>query len=457
MDKEAMGLFGSVAFFGKTAFQRKSEIEKGTKMPKLPRVGKRIVKSAVGVVLCYLIQYLRGGSGIVFYSQLAVLWCIQPYIKDSFRNGLQRITGTFIGAAYGLAVILTSRYILPGVFSHEICYDLLVGCSTVLVLYTTVVTNHKNASYFSAVVFLSIVVNHIGDTNPLLFVGNRCLDTIIGIALGVGINMFRIPRRKNKDILFISGVDETILNREEKVSPFTRIELNRMLDDGANFTVSTMRTPASIIDALDGIHWRLPLIVMDGAALFDMNERKFLKTSPLRPEHANGIKQFFRERDANCFINVVIEGMLVICFQDTMNPTEKQLYEKMRRSPYRNYVKKDLSEGGEVLYFMTIGESGEMAKLCEALASLPFYSELKILRYPAARYPGNDFVKIYDKRATKDNMIAYLKEITGLQKTLTFGSIEGKYDVLIRSGQEDVVAHTLERVYEPTIFAANFK
>ena len=125
----------------------------------------------------------------------------------------------------------------------------------------------------------------------------------------------------------------------------------------------------------------------------------------------------------------------------------------MRKSPYRNYVKKDLSADGEVLYFMTIGESSKMYELCKRIEELPFYSDLKILRHPSPRYPGNDFVKIYDKRATKNNMIEYLKEFTGLEKTLTFGSIEGKYDVLIRSGQEDVVAQTLEKVYEPTVIS----
>lgn len=52
------------------------------------------------------------------------------------------------------------------------------------ILYTTVLLK-KNASYFSTVVFLSIVVNHIGDQNPLLFVFNRVLDTMIGIVLAM--------------------------------------------------------------------------------------------------------------------------------------------------------------------------------------------------------------------------------------------------------------------------------
>ena len=67
----------------------------------------------------------------------------------------------------------------------ELVYGTLVSFAIILVLYTTVLIRKKKASYFSCVVFLSIVVNHITDDNPYLFVFNRGLDTMIGIALGM--------------------------------------------------------------------------------------------------------------------------------------------------------------------------------------------------------------------------------------------------------------------------------
>ena len=89
---------------------------------KLPPIGMRIVKSAVSVFLCYLIYILRGKKGIVFYSQLAALWCMQPYIRNSVKMSLQRTTGTLIGAAYGLLVIVLYQWWFPGVLEHDIWY-----------------------------------------------------------------------------------------------------------------------------------------------------------------------------------------------------------------------------------------------------------------------------------------------------------------------------------------------
>ena len=134
-----------------------------------------------------------------------------------------------------------------------------------------VIFKKKQASYFSCVVFLSIVVNHVTDANPYLFVWNRFLDTVIGIVIGVGINTVSLPYDKRNDILFLSGLDDTLLiNKKNKMSDYSKVELNRMLDDGANFTVSTMRTPASIMEAMSDIRLKLPVIAMNGAVLYNV-------------------------------------------------------------------------------------------------------------------------------------------------------------------------------------------
>lgn len=134
--------------------EQKEKKERKERILKLPPVGMRIIKSAIGVWLCYVVYILRGKQGIVFYSQLAILWCMQPYISNSLKMAAQRTTGTLIGAAYGLLVILLRLWWLPQVFAQDICYYLLVSLMVIPVLYTTVLLHRKNASYFSTVVFL---------------------------------------------------------------------------------------------------------------------------------------------------------------------------------------------------------------------------------------------------------------------------------------------------------------
>ena len=79
-------------------------------LPVLPPIGMRIIKSAIAVALCYVIQLFRGDSGIVFYSQLSALWCMQSYISTTRKNAIQRTIGTILGALLGLIVLLIVNF-----------------------------------------------------------------------------------------------------------------------------------------------------------------------------------------------------------------------------------------------------------------------------------------------------------------------------------------------------------
>ena len=60
-------------------------------------------------------ELLPIGSGIPFYSMLAVLWCIQPYTTSTLAMVKQRTIGTFLGAAYGLVFLLFSGHLAAGI------------------------------------------------------------------------------------------------------------------------------------------------------------------------------------------------------------------------------------------------------------------------------------------------------------------------------------------------------
>ena len=59
------------------------------------------------------------------------------------------------------------------VLKSQILDSAIISLMIIVVLYTTVLIKKKQASYFSCVVFLSIVVNHVADANPYLFVWNH--------------------------------------------------------------------------------------------------------------------------------------------------------------------------------------------------------------------------------------------------------------------------------------------
>ena len=415
----------------------------------LPRIGQRIIKSAAAVFLCFVVDWLRNGEGIVFYSQLAALWCMQDYINETKKKAYQRTIGTVVGALYGLAVLVLYTHINMTEVSEKLFESITVSLMIIAVIYTTVLINKRQASYFSCVVFLSIVINHITDANPYLFVWNRFLDTMIGIFIGVAVNTFHLPHAFNKDTFFISGLDDTLLDKNDNLSAYSRVELNRMLDSGLLFTISTMRTPASLMEPLKDIRLRLPVIVMDGAALYDIKEKMYVRSYVISSDTANQVTEFLRRQGAVWFTNVIIDDMLVIYYQETDDEQYNALIKTLRRSPYRNYVKREPPKDEAVVYFMLIDKKERIETLHAALEKQSFFGKLKVLKYDSEDYAGYSYIKIYNHNATKQNMTDYLAQRLSVENIVTFGSIEGRYTYTIDRGDSNQVVRLIKKEFEP--------
>lgn len=416
----------------------------------IPGIGMRIIKSAIGVFLCYLVNLLRANEGIVFYSQLAVLWCMQDYVSETKAKAAQRTIGTMVGAAWGLIVILFYAYLCKLIGKpSNLLYGFIVSVATILVLYTTVVMKRKQASYFSCVVLLSIVVNHISDANPYLFVFNRVLDTMIGIGIGVLVNCFTFPRSKNPDILFLTGLDDTLLASNGKMSDYSRVELNRLIEDGAKVSISTIRTPASLMGPLKGVDLKLPVIVMDGAALFNISEKKYEYTYVISPEKSIAVRNLLDNLGVSYFSNVIIDDLLIIYYQESENEAYRELVNRLRSSPYRNYIRRPLPDDESVVYFMVIDKCEKIKALHDDIIKKEVMKELKIVIHPSTEMEGYSLLKIYSHNATKENMTDYLREMIGVNRIITFGSIKNRYDYCIESGDFNRVVKLMKKEYEP--------
>lgn len=213
------------------------------------------------------------GNGIPFYGALAALWCMQQHNDTTKNNAVQRSVGTLIGAAYGLVFLLMFRLIG---FTVPIIVYISASAVIVPVIYTTVVLNKRNASFFSCVVFLSIALTHSFDSNPYFFVLNRVIDTFIGIIIDVSVNDFRLPIKLDTDNLYVSGIDDVLVSAGHSAA-YSKVELDRLIRSGVKFTISTVRTPAVLMDIMKGVELQLPVIVMDGAALYDVKEKRYLE------------------------------------------------------------------------------------------------------------------------------------------------------------------------------------
>ena len=432
------------------------------KKTRFPMPGQRILRSVTAALICLLIYFLRGRRGAPFYSIIAALQCIQPYSPNMLKVGKNRITGTLIGAFWGACVLFGALWISGGQIEYEntVLYYIILGIFIGVVLYSTVVLKVTESSYFSAVVFLSITMNHIGDANPYIFVFNRTLDTVIGVGVAVLTNSIHFPRIRDRETLFVSGVDHVLFREDRNLSPFTRIQLNRFIQDGMLFSVTTKQTPATVRELTTGIGLRLPIIAMDGAVLYDMKSQEYLRTVTMDPATAAEITNFLLMQMQPFFVHNVEENLLVINVRgmklsgpapEKGSPAEPlyTLYLKKKDSPYRNYVSTDEDVVENVLYFTIIGPDVRIKELNDLMMQQSWADTIRTRFDMFDCREGELILRIYDHRATQRAMLEELRQYTGAPRTVLFGIRPGECDVLIPDAGGGHMVKELKKRFEP--------
>ncbi|HEX3075725.1 MAG TPA: HAD hydrolase family protein [Lachnospiraceae bacterium] len=411
-----------------------------------PAIGQRLIRTAIAVFLCFLIYILRGEKGIPFYSAITAIFCIQPYMENSKSNALQRTFGTFNGAFWGCLILLINTTILTD--APRLLHYTLVSSFIVLVIYTSVVLKHTNIAYISCVVFLSITVIHLADRNPFLFVLDRVMDTMIGILVSLIVNQVSLPKQYCNDILFVSGLDETLLDNSQRMTSYSKVELNRMIHHGMKFTISTERTIASLMDTIKDIHLNLPVIAFNGAVLFDMKKKEFVSKKVIDRKVVERIQNICTQENVCCFTTAVLQDTLLIFYERFYNPVEEEIYTSLRTSLYRNYVNGDIIDEAECVYLMCVDTQEHIARIYHRIKELMESEDIRMVRRMSSDYPGYTYLKIYHKGATKGNMLEELVEMIGVGQTQTYGTIPEQYDVIVKDNDQDLVVKMIKKRYE---------
>lgn len=456
--------------------KKQSGIYKSLPSFRLP--GQRIIRSVIAVWFCALIYFLRGEAGEPFYSIIAALQCIQPYSSNMLREGRDRIIGTLIGAFWGAVIVCEG--ILPSTDNpvNTVLYYILLGVFTGLVIYSTVLLNIAQYALFSAVVFLGIAMYHLEDVNPYIHVFNRTADTIIGVGAAILVNSLHFPRIRNTSTLFISGIDHVLFREDRKLTRYTTVELNRFLDEGIRFTVSTRQTPATVRELLSEIHLKLPIIAMDGAVLYNLNTMKYLRTVKMSPDLVTKVTGFLNDEGIPFFTNCIQDNLLVIYFKDYKDLILEEvkdafhgtsphahlpdpgfsksaylsmaaLYHKKRVSPYRNYVRTDNPITDDVVYILVIDHAEKIDLLGEKIMAQPWASQCRINYDFFDCQPGEKLLRIYTSSATRESMRQYLQHYVGAPDVVTFGNEPDFVDVLIKDASHDSLVKALKKRFEP--------
>ena len=367
-------------------------------------VGQRIVKTCVAVTLCLLFYMLRGYLGETMPAEAAItaIICMHTNLHGTRENALTRFFGTLIGAFWGfMFLVIVPLLSLPASFRWLLF--VLMGLGTLLALYSAVLIKKPDVAGLAAIVFICVVVNYPDIENPMDQAFHRILDVLLGTTIALLVNAFRLPRKKLKNRVFFVRFTDLRPDQFSELPTSVLYRLQYLLQDGAKICLMSEHAPAFWATQLGSLPFTVPIIVMDGAALYDANENAYLSLNAMDPNACRWLMKRLEGMNLGYFIYTVHRDRNCIFHHGAMTEAENIVYQHLKKSPYRYYLDDDHFPMSDVVYLKLVGTQKELEQVLNQLQ--PAFAKMKIravIREQAGLKDGSSLY-FYSVHATMKN------------------------------------------------------
>ena len=198
--------------------------------------------------------------------------------------------------------------------------------------------------------------------------------------------------------LYISDLDGTLLNSCQEVSQQSLFLLNALIKKGTYFSVATARTPATVEDLLQDMAINIPVVLMNGAVIYDLKKHSYIKVEYIEEQLVRHILQNLGRLSYEGFIYTIAEDKLCVYYETLRNEYQKIFYEERKDKHMDTFEKID-----------------DIYKKLESIKGLA------LSMYRDIYNEGAYFLEVYSDRATKANGVAYIKKKYSYNKVISFG------------------------------------
>lgn len=161
---------------------------------KLPGIGLRNIKTALGVFLCLMLYDILQRP-YAFFACISVVICLSNTMAGSYQTGKERFISTVAGGLLGIPFLYLRNYAQASVDSQTL-EALVASLGIGLLIYFFNLICLRGAIVNACVVFLSVVLN-LSDSqqllSPFLYSVNRIMDNAVGIAIALAVNKYFFP------------------------------------------------------------------------------------------------------------------------------------------------------------------------------------------------------------------------------------------------------------------------
>jgi len=220
-------------------------------------------------------------------------------------------------------------------------------------------------------------------------------------------------------ILYVSDLDETLLNSQQKITPFSTDVINRYIAEGGLFTIATSCMPFECDEKVASLHLSVPGIIMNGVCLYSFDAGTYHDVKVIEHGLIPEIEAAFSERDCNTLMYVYDHEKMSIFHTRAPSVADTRYLSRRAYDSCREIRKvsgfSEAMKNHKVVCLAAIGPPEQMTPVYEHIR--------KMADLETAFYPLNEFfcLEVYDHTASKANAVLKLKRKTHAAELTVFG------------------------------------
>ena len=220
-------------------------------------------------------------------------------------------------------------------------------------------------------------------------------------------------------ILYVTDLDGTLLNRQDRISPFSIRTINGLVEKGLLFTYATARSLVSASVVTEGLSTNIPVIAYNGTFIIQPSTGKILSREGFTGPERSRVREVLDRCRIHPLVYSLIDGVEKVSRIPEYDNDGIRRYLSMRQGDrrFRTVASEDALYEGEVFYFTCIGEKEELQPVYDVFSGDGRYR----CTLQQELYRPEYWCEIMPAHASKAYAIQKLKGMWGCTGVVSFG------------------------------------
>lgn len=225
----------------------------------------------------------------------------------------------------------------------------------------------------------------------------------------------------NKKTLFISDLDETLLNKNSVLSEYTKSILNKLISFGVSFTVATGRTTDAAQQIMSEIKLSVPIITFNGAIVYDTTEKSYVKVYQFCADAVRSINAVLKSNGSTALMYEIKDNKLLAYYEMHEHKPISDFIEDRKTRYNSNFClvnRLDDVSLEHIMYFTLKDKYNRIKPVYDALQIIP---GINLVMVDDTSIDGYWWLEVFSADASKGKAVTYLRETYGYEKIVGFG------------------------------------